>query len=86
MDIRLQFGRRVRKFRGERGLTQEALAFGAKMNVTYLSDLERGKANPSLLKIAMICKALDVKPSELLEGLRQPGLRSRRVHNTGKKD
>jgi transcriptional regulator with XRE-family HTH domain len=86
MDIRLQFGKRVRKVRVERRLTQEELAFGAKMNVTYLSDIERGKSNPSLLKIAMICHALDVRPSELLEGVKHSMPRRRRLNSTGEQD
>lgn len=39
------------------------------MDVTYLSDLERGKWNPSLAMIVDLARGLRVHPSELLIGL-----------------
>ncbi|TWB26177.1 helix-turn-helix protein [Nitrospirillum viridazoti] len=39
------------------------------MDVTYLSDLERGKWNPSLAMIVDLARGLSVHPSELLIGL-----------------
>ncbi|WP_244909748.1 helix-turn-helix domain-containing protein [Nitrospirillum viridazoti] len=68
-DIRVQFGKLLRGRRRERGLTQEELAFRAGMDVTYLSDLERGKWNPSLAMIVDLARGLSVHPSELLIGL-----------------
>jgi transcriptional regulator with XRE-family HTH domain len=70
MDIRRQFGRAIRELREANGLTQEDLAFSARMNVTYLSDLERGLYNPSLAIIASICFALKVQPSRLLRDVK----------------
>lgn len=40
------------------GLSQEALAFAAEVDRTYVSQLERGIANPSLLILFRIAKAL----------------------------
>ncbi|WP_244411044.1 helix-turn-helix domain-containing protein [Nitrospirillum viridazoti] len=65
-DIRVQFGKLLRGRRRERGLTQEELAFRAGMDVTYLSDLERGKWNPSLAMIVDLARGLKVHPSDLL--------------------
>jgi transcriptional regulator with XRE-family HTH domain len=59
-------GRVVRRHRHERGLTLEGLAELAGMNVTYLSDIERGKANPSVFKLGGIAAALEVRVSDLL--------------------
>ncbi|MGE5546842.1 MAG: helix-turn-helix domain-containing protein [Solirubrobacterales bacterium] len=67
MDIREQFGRTLREIRTAQGLTQEELAFRASMNVTYLSDLERGRWNPSLAMIVDLARGLDVHPSDLLK-------------------
>jgi transcriptional regulator with XRE-family HTH domain len=39
------------------------------MNVTYLSDLERGRWNPSLAMIVDLARALEAHPSELLKDL-----------------
>ena len=72
MDIREQFGRIIREHRTGRGLTQEELAYRADMNVTYLSDLERGHNNPSLAILVDIARALDTHPAKLLEGLEIP--------------
>lgn len=69
MDIREQFGCILKNLRTAKGLTQEELAFRAGMNVTYLSDLERGRNNPSLAMMVDLARGLGVHPSELLEGL-----------------
>ncbi len=69
MDLRKQFGRILRELRDARNLTQEELAERAGMDVTYLSDLERGKWNPSLAKLVDLASGLGIHPSELLRGL-----------------
>ena len=69
MDIRQQFGIILRERRTSLGLTQEELAFRTDMNVTYLSDLERGRNNPSLAMIVDLAKALGTHPADLLHGL-----------------
>ena len=63
--IEKRFGERVRKLRQTKGLSQEELAFRAKMHRTYLGGIERGERNPALKNIAAIAKALDVSLSEL---------------------
>lgn len=59
-------GRNVRRFRQAKGLTQEQLAFEAKIDLTYVGGIERGRRNPSLLVIARIAVALGTEPAELL--------------------
>jgi transcriptional regulator with XRE-family HTH domain len=59
-------GAAVRARRTAEGLTIEAFADRAGLNVTYLSDIERGRTNPSLRKIEDIAAALDVSVSVLL--------------------
>ena len=56
----------VRNYRTIRGLTIEGLADLAGMHPTYLSDIERGKGNPSVLKLADLATALEVRASQLL--------------------
>jgi transcriptional regulator with XRE-family HTH domain len=70
MDVRKQFGRILRGMRRAQNLTQEGLAERAGMDVTYLSDLERGKWNPSLAMIVDLARGLGVHPSDLLRDLR----------------
>ena len=69
MDIRQQFGNILRDLRTSQGLTQEELAFRSNMNVTYLSDLERGRNNPSLAMIVDLAQALELHPADLLKRL-----------------
>lgn len=67
MDIRRQIGSRVRELRNIRQLSQEELAHRAAIHVTYLSGLENGKRNPSLLVLARLADALNVRPISLFE-------------------
>ncbi len=70
MDLRKQFGRILRDLRNARNLTQEELAYQAGMDVTYLSDLERGRWNPSLAMLVDLAGGLGIHPSELLTDLK----------------
>lgn len=63
------FGRNVRKRREDRNLTQEALAERAELDRTYISDVERGARNLSILSILRIAKALGTTASELSRGI-----------------
>ena len=59
------FGRNVRKRREQKGLTQETLAEKAELDRTYISDIERGARNVSMLSIARIANALGTSISDL---------------------
>jgi transcriptional regulator with XRE-family HTH domain len=65
-DWRAVFGRNVRKYRQQKKLTQEQLAFEAEIDLTYIGAIERGKRNPSLLVMARIADALAVQLPKLL--------------------
>jgi transcriptional regulator with XRE-family HTH domain len=64
-DVRERFGDAVRARREELNLTQEDLADRAGIHRTYLSDVERGARNLSLVNIEKLAAALAVKMSEL---------------------
>ena len=64
-DIRERFGFAVKTRREELRLTQEELAERAKIHRTYLSDVERGTRNLSLLNIERLASALAMPISEL---------------------
>lgn len=66
MDWRGVFGDNVRRLRHQRGLTQEQLAFEAKIDLTYVGGIERGRRNPSLIVITRLASALSVTPATLL--------------------
>lgn len=65
-DWRAVFGRNVRRYRQQRKLTQEQLAFEAKIDLTYMGGIERGNRNPSLLVMARIADALGIQLPKLL--------------------
>ena len=71
MEVRRRVGLNVRKFREERGLSQETLAFEAKLHRTYLSGVERGVRNPTVVVLERIAKALKVPSAGLLEETRR---------------
>ncbi len=66
MDSRQIVGKNVRKLRVERGFSQEQLAFETGLHRTYVSGVERGVRNPTLLVIDRLAKTLKVAPYELL--------------------
>lgn len=61
-----KFGKRLRETRNQKGISQEALAAEAGLHRTYVSSVERGERNITLLNIYRLAKALKVKPTELL--------------------
>jgi transcriptional regulator with XRE-family HTH domain len=67
MDVRRRVGLNVKRFRAERGLSQEELAFECGLHRTYVSGVERGVRNPTVVVLEKIAKALKVATSLLLE-------------------
>ena len=55
-----KFGERVRSLRKLSNISIEELAYRCDLNRNYLSDVERGKRNLSLIAINKIAKGLDV--------------------------
>jgi transcriptional regulator with XRE-family HTH domain len=70
-DIRERFGFAVKARREELGLTQEDLAGRAGIHRTYLSDVERGSRNLSLVNIERLAAALALSISELFRLVEQ---------------
>ena len=66
MDIRIKVGKNVDRIRREKGLSQEELAFESGLHRTYISGVERGVRNPTIVVLEKIARALKVKPSVLL--------------------
>jgi len=66
-DWRLIVGKNVRSLRLSANMTQEKLAYEAEIDLTYVSGIERGKRNPSLLVMARMADALGVHPKDFLE-------------------
>lgn len=65
----MEFGKRVKELRLQKGLTLRKLAKSVKLNFTYLSKIENGKVEytPSADKIRAIANALHADEIELLK-------------------
>ena len=66
MDIRTRLGRNVRKLREARGWSQEEYADRAGIHRTYVSDIERGRRNPTITVVEKLAGPLEVDAGELL--------------------
>lgn len=69
MNTLTQLGMRIRYLRKEQKMSQLDLALEAEVNKNYISDLERGCRNPSILVLEKIAKALDVSLEILFQGI-----------------
>lgn len=67
-----QLGERVRALRQEKGLSLRALADRSGLSDRFVSDLEAGRANISVLNLAEVAQALGVEPATLLGGGAEP--------------
>ena len=67
MDIRRLVGINLRRIRKECGYSQEGLAFECGLHRTYISGIERGIRNPTVVILERIAAALKVPAARLLE-------------------
>lgn len=65
-NILLQFGKHVKKLRQQKNLSQEQLALIADLDRTYISGIERGKRNVSLINLFKIAKSLNIPTREII--------------------
>ena len=63
-----QVGQNIRDARHVTGLSQEKFALVCKLDRTYISDVERGERNLSLLNLRKIANALKVPLSQVIQG------------------
>jgi transcriptional regulator with XRE-family HTH domain len=76
MDLREVFARNLRRWRNQRGLSQDDLAYEAGVSRSYLSQLEKGAYYASLKIVGRLAEALNVEPAELLR-MTRPGRKPR---------
>lgn len=67
MDLRARLARNLIKTRHAKGWSQEELAEEVGLHRTYISGLERGVRNPTLLVLERLAKALKVTVAALLD-------------------
>jgi transcriptional regulator with XRE-family HTH domain len=67
VEIRIRFGRAIRRIREEQGINQEEAAERCGLHRTYYSGVERGVRNVSLVNIDRIAKGLKTSLPGLFE-------------------
>jgi transcriptional regulator with XRE-family HTH domain len=71
MDMRILVGQNVSRLRKRQGLTQEQLADRSGFSQQYLSDLERGLRNPTIVSLYELAQALGASHLDLLRAPRR---------------
>jgi transcriptional regulator with XRE-family HTH domain len=66
-DLQRTVGRNLRRYREQRGLSQEAFAQQLGVHRTYMGGLERGERNLTLRSLERLAAHLDLDPLELLQ-------------------
>lgn len=64
MDIRILVGKRVKELRNKLSISQEELADLAGLDRTYITSVERGKRNISIINVEKLANSLQVSLSE----------------------
>ncbi len=70
MEPRARFAENIRRHRLRLGISQEALGDRCDLHRTEISLLERARRDPRLATIVRVARALEVSPSDLLNGIR----------------
>lgn len=65
-EIAYKVGVRIRDFRSERHMSQEALALNSGLHPAYLGKIERGEKCPTIDTLSKICSGLKIPVHELL--------------------
>jgi transcriptional regulator with XRE-family HTH domain len=69
LDIRIRFGRAIRRIREEQEINQEEAAERCGLHRTYYSGVERGVRNVSLVNIEKVAKGLKTALPDLFQRL-----------------
>lgn len=64
MDIKQTVGKRIRELRNKLGVSQEELAAIVELDRTYITSVESGKRNISIVNIEKLATALNVSLAE----------------------
>jgi len=64
--IEAAFGSVIKKLRKDLGISQETLAFDSGLDRSYISQLERGKRQASIITVFQISKALNTSPADVV--------------------
>jgi transcriptional regulator with XRE-family HTH domain len=68
-DVRVRFGKAIRKKRKGLGVSQEEFADMCGLDRTYIGGIERGERNVALVNIERIARTFKMSLSELFRGV-----------------
>jgi transcriptional regulator with XRE-family HTH domain len=71
MDMRALIGTNLRRYRHRKGLTQEKLADLSGFSQFYISEMEQGRRNPTIITVFELATALGVTHLDLLRPARK---------------
>ena len=67
MDIKVKIGQRIKELRKNLEISQEALAYQAEVDRTYVTDVENGRRNVSVEILERLIKALNISFAEFFD-------------------
>ena len=68
-----KLGRQIKYYRTTKGVSQQKLANTLGIHRTYISSIERGERNVTVVTVQSICKALDISMSTLFSSMEEDG-------------
>jgi len=71
MTLEAAFGKVIKDLRKERNLSQEKLSFESGLDRAFISLLECGRKQPSLVTIFQLAKALQISPAQLIASVEE---------------
>ena len=69
MNILIQLGKRIAYLRRMKKMSQLDLSLESNVNKNYISDLEKGRRNPSIMVLNRIAEALEIDLATLFKGI-----------------
>lgn len=67
MDIKVRVGQRLKTLRKEKGITQERLSFDSDVDKTYISEVENGKRNISIVNLEKLVLTIGYSLNEFFD-------------------
>lgn len=71
MTIESAFGDTIRELRKQKKLSQEAVAYASNLDRSFISLLETGRQQPSLITVFQLAKALGISAGQLISAVEE---------------
>lgn len=71
MTIESAFGDTIRELRKQKKLSQEEIAYASNLDRSFISLLETGRQQPSLITVFQLAKALGISAGQLISAVEE---------------